>query len=315
MLLPILLCSTRSFDLALRDIQSRVSTLGSVRAAVEAQVGTLDAAFLPTLQARLEEEPTDELWEVMDAMGEIFSMPELMRVTEGDEIIARHWNADNLGEYWELDDDEQLAVDLDGLPADSARPAENERGSGYGEVTRAGGRTLFRVMGLSASAKQRVARPVFVDLGSGAGRLVAQAWFELAPAAIIERAIGVELASSRHEAAVRAWASVRAAGDAPSLADGAEPQFVLGSLLDVDLTDATHVYVASLLMRDDLLDKLWARLRDPAQTPRLAVVASLREFRAADADGVVSEVHQVAMNWNEACRVYVYRIAANRELS
>ena len=95
--------------------------------------------FLPTLQARLDEEPTDELWEVMDAMGEIFSMPELMRVTEGDEIIARHWNADNLGEYWELDDDEQLAVDLDGLPADSARPAENERGSGYGEVTRAGG--------------------------------------------------------------------------------------------------------------------------------------------------------------------------------
>ena len=226
---------------ALRDIQSRVSTLGSVRAAVEAQVGTLDAAFLPTLQARLDEEPTDELWEVMDAMGEIFSMPELMRVTEGDEIIARHWNADNLGEYWELDDDEQLAVDLDGLPADSARPAENERGSGYGEVTRAGGRTLFRVMGLSASAKQPVARPVFVDLGSGAGRLVAQAWFELAPAAIIERAIGVELASSRHEAAVRAWASVRAAGDAPPLADGAEPQFIRGSLLDVDLTDATHV--------------------------------------------------------------------------
>ena len=40
-------------------------------------------------------------------------------------------------------------------------------------------------------------------------------------------------------------------------------------------------------MRDDLLDKLWARLRDPAQTLRLAVVASLREFRAADADGVV----------------------------
>ena len=75
----------------------------------------------------------------------------------------------------------------------------------------------------------------------------------------------------------------------------------------MDLTDATHVYVASLLMRDDLLDKLWARLRDPAQTPRLAVVASLREFRAADADGVVPEVHQVAMNWNEACRVYVYR--------
>ena len=60
---------------------------------------------------------------------------------------------------------------------------------------------------------------VFIGLGSEVGGLVAQAWLQLvgtrSSGAIIQRAISVELAPSRHVTAERAWASVVAAGDAP----------------------------------------------------------------------------------------------------
>ena len=48
--------------------------------------------------------------------------------------------------------------------------------------------------------------------------------------------------------------------------------------LETDLADATHIYVASLCMGDELLDALWARLRS-GSAPHLRVFASLREVR------------------------------------
>ena len=303
------------FDLALRNILRRADTMRSVRAAVEAELSSLDTTFLPALESRIKQAPTEELLSVMEAMGEVLSRPELMRVTTADELITQHWR--NLDDYWDLSEEEARAVDVDGMSEDgmseiSAQRSADGRGSStYGEITRAGGRALFYAMGLSASARRHAQdAAVFVDLGSGAGRLVAQAWLELAPAAIIQRSVGVELAPSRHAAAQAAWASLSASGDAAVLtanagAGGADPEFILGSLLEVNLTEATHVYVASLLMNDALLDLLWARF-DAKQTPHLEMVASLRKFRAAGED-IVPEVVDVAMNWNGACPVYLYR--------
>ena len=48
--------------------------------------------------------------------------------------------------------------------------------------------------------------------------------------------------------------------------------------LETDLSDATHIYVASLCMGDELLDALWMRLRS-GSAPHLRVFASLREVR------------------------------------
>ena len=77
----------------------------------------------------------------------------------------------------------------------------------------------------------------------------------------------------------------------------------------LDLSAATHVYVASLCMGDELLDALWARLRRDA--PRLRVVASLREFRAPPAPEC-TEVAEVEMTWcgegEPGALVYVYEV-------
>ena len=54
---------------------------------------------------------------------------------------------------------------------------------------------------------------MFVDLGSGVGRLVAQARLELPPERMA-RCVGVELSPSRHDLATSGWASLTADGAA-----------------------------------------------------------------------------------------------------
>ena len=315
------------FDITLQSILSRADAMGSVRLAVQSELATLDETFIPALRVHIDEAPSEDLCAVqvsrtrraalgvMDALGEVLYRPELVQTTASDDIIRRHWRA--VDEYWTIGEDEQLAVDMDGVIEGSARP--ELCASNYGEITRTGGRELFFAMGLRATGEEgREDGAIFVDLGCGAGRLVAQAWLELAPSAVIQRAVGVELAPSRHTAAEQGWAAVVAAGDAPHATTLAEvgvaakgPTLILGSLLDVDLSEATHVYVASLLMGDELLDALWAKLRYEA--PCLEVVASLREFRAIDATHGPPQVVPVAMNWNGDCSVYLYRFAQRLE--
>jgi hypothetical protein len=159
---------------------------------------------------------------------------------------------------------------------------------------------------------------VFADLGSGAGRLVAQAWLELPS---VEHAIGIELAPSRHAAAVRAWASVVAAGaDHAALAlshagkgtsKSSAPEWRCASLLDTDLSAVTHVYVSSLCMGDALMDALWTRLS--GWVPTLETVATLRAFRAPEAAASLVDVAaHVQMTWNRpdspGTVVFIYKL-------
>ena len=69
------------------------------------------------------------------------------------------------------------------------------------------------------------------------------------------------------------WADAEPALTAPHPAPPHPP-----TRLETDLADATHIYVASLCMGDELLDALWARLRS-GSAPHLRVFASLREVR------------------------------------
>lgn len=283
----------------MHGLLERANVLSSVRAAVEEALQEsdclLDETFFYTLKKNHETAPMDaDLRAVMNAYGEIYSMPELVQPHAVDELISRHWTT------FERDEEAELAA-IDnqlGTPA-----AAGSQASAYGEITRDGSRALFLAMGLKA---HRATPAVFYDLGSGYGRLVAQCWLELAPTAIISRAVGVELASARHYAAVRAWESVTASDDAPrfSVVAGG-PEFILGSMLETDLSQATHVYIANLLFDDALLDAVWQVLLHDA--PRLELVASLRKFPNA---GEPAHVVKVAMNWNDACPVYLYRFGS-----
>ena len=86
-----------------------------------------------------------------------------------------------------------------GLDGHRATPEEEaaideiagEFGNTYGEVVAGGARTVFDMLGLLHDAP---ADASFADLGSGAGRMVAQCWLECN----VQAAVGVELSRTRH---------------------------------------------------------------------------------------------------------------------
>ena len=94
-----------------------------------------------------------------------------------------------------------------GLDGHRATPEEEaaideiagEFGNTYGEVVAGGARTVFDMRGLLHDAPADVA---FADLGSGAGRMVAQCWLECN----VQASTGVELSRTRHDCAIEGLA-------------------------------------------------------------------------------------------------------------
>lgn len=318
---PPIRCSSRGarcaaadlFEEVLQSILLRVETAGP-KAAVANVIGELNESFMPWLGERIEvaqdTEATElsQLKSVMQALQTIYppasdvdpavDEAKQARWAATDELLSSHWRSLD----GTIDDEEEAYVDTYDSPPGSPRQLVFERPSAYGEVTRSGARRLFDTMGLHDAH-----HAVFADLGSGAGRLVAQAWIELPS---LGRAVGVELAPSRHAAAVRAWKSVVGSGAVKPngrLSDG--PEFRPGSMLETDLSAVTHAYVASLCMNDALLDALWSRLRSSA--PELQVAATLRPFPGESAAAALSHVALVEMSWNRkggpGTEVFVYR--------
>ena len=300
------------FEEHLQSILLRVEAAGP-KAAVANVIGDLNESFMPWLGQRIEvaqDAELSQLESVMLALRTIYA-PASDAGPAADEAQQARWAATDelLSSHWRsldgtIDDEEEAYVDTYDSPPGSPRQLVFERPSAYGEVTRAGGRRLFDTMGLRDAN-----HAVFADLGSGAGRLVAQAWLELPS---LSRAVGVELAPSRHAAAVRAWKSVVSSGAVEPMEDGRlsdGPEFRPASMLETDLSAVTHAYVASLCMNDALLDALWSRLRSSA--PELRVAATLRPFPGESAAAALSHVALVEMTWNRkggpGTEVFVYR--------
>ena len=126
---------------------------------------------------------------------------------------------------------------------------------GYGELTVQGTTTLLRAVGLDV-------RDTFYDLGSGAGRVVVQLALERPGV----RAVGVELAPTRHDVACTALSRL----EQPHRCEAR-----LGDLLAARCDDATVVFVAGLLFDDSFMRRLAAKLAD---LPKLRAIATLRRF-------------------------------------
>ena len=287
-----------TFDETLRGVLLEADSVGAV-AAVRKWLDQMDKTFIPTLVEHIDAtssaDEVSPMIAIMEAIDHIYSPPPFAASEISAQEFMSHWRrSDGI-----VEEEEEEAVDLYDLIPGASRPEVGQRPSAYGEVTYAGARGLFAAMGLQARG-----RPAsFMDLGSGAGRLVAQAWLELPD---LQRAIGVELAPTRHAAAMRAWERLEAAPQTASR-EGS-PEFWLGSMLEADLSCATHVYVASLCMGDSLLDQLWSRLL--TQAPTLEVVASLREFRTAKVPP--DDKVEVEMTWTpkggRGSPVFIYRM-------
>lgn len=201
--------------------------------------------------------------------------------------------------------DERL---VDGIDA-----AEGTRPSTYGEVTELGARQLFHHLGTSGNNEKDVGvgDVLFFDLGSGVGKLVVQAFLELPR---LRRAVGIELSPARHAAAIRSWEGLLLSGTANTVrAMGgdqleASVELLQGDLFRLDVSEATHIYVASLCFSDEMIHVLADKLA--AEASNLRCVATLQPFPPTDAFGSNPRMEFVEMSWTKArgegCAVYFY---------
>ena len=180
-------------------------------------------------------------------------------------------------------------ADIHEIPA--AETAEIDASGGhdaYGELTEKGVRAVLKLL---------APRPgdVFVDLGSGAGRMcfqVALEWPEIACSR------GVELSGSRHAAGLAALARADAA-------TARRVQLQQADIIETGAGDATIGYVASLLFDEKFMARLGARL-DAA--PRLRRLVSLEPFPPGSLTSFeldAAEHPRVEVTWG-AAHVYVY---------
>jgi hypothetical protein len=187
--------------------------------------------------------------------------------------------------------------------------------STYGEITPLGARQLFGAMGLFDYNRNRCRyrksqhsnsdaddadddggdSAHFYDLGSGTGKLVAQAVLELSSPMLgkttLKKATGIELSPSRHKSAIQSKQNtlntlcntkeLKSLSSSSSSSSGQQYEYnmynatgnniindnnndklelIQGDLFDIDLSTATHIYIASLCFPDNLMLKLEERL-------------------------------------------------------
>jgi tRNA G46 methylase TrmB len=203
----------------------------------------------------------------------------------------------------------------------------------YGEVTVAGARQLFHHMGLIdgtpvvyESSNNGI---VFLDMGSGRGKLVMQAYMELPH---ITKAMGVELAPNRHRTAVEAWEAIRLTAmnlragqkEEDMVIPDAEIEFLLQDFLESDLSQVTHIYISSLCFPDNLMYHIANKLEKEAH--KLQCVATIRQFPVEfekrgirdrvnyelvrKVFGMIRRSEYVEMTWTQhrggGCEVHIY---------
>lgn len=187
---------------------------------------------------------------------------------------------------------------LDGRSARSVRDealvANDPVVATYGEVTAEGARQLFAGMRLGPGH-------VFADLGSGVGRLAAQAYVECE----LERAIAVEFFESRHARAREGWKRLAVVG--PSLRsnfDVSRVRFECSDVLDAKMDGVTHAFVSNYCFDDNTNEVLARKLASGLLTD-LRVIATSRPFPQSQFPEPDSRI-LVDMSWSPRVVVNLY---------
>jgi hypothetical protein len=224
------------------------------------------------------------------------SMPELQRRQTVDRLLQECWGS---GDGFEVQlSDEWIVNGGSFLEEEEVKIEAQIRPSTYGEITPLGVRQLFHHMGMTSPIRKT--DMAFIDLGSGAGKLVAQAYLELKH---LKYAVGVELAPSRHEAALVAKSKLshRLASN-EEITPSSKLEFIEGDLFQTNLSDATHIYVSSLCFTQEMMQQLEEKLKSEACN--VECVASLKRF----SDMGKPSIEYVEMSWTKpnGSPVYFY---------
>jgi hypothetical protein len=192
-----------------------------------------------------------------------------------------------------------------------------ELASTYGEVTVEGAREILHALQLHFQHDAAPHNPepasgaggvVFVDLGSGVGKMVALAALECEG---IRRSIGVELCSTRHQRATLACERLGACLSPEHHQRCQCIELTNGNMLEAlePIGAATHVYVSSLLFNEETMKQL-AILLDAA--PHILCIGSLQEFPPGTLQSFAECGSVTAkMDWSkdaeQGSEVFIYR--------
>jgi len=227
-----------------------------------------------------------------------------------------------------------------GLPTDNDILYKSDKDaapepSTYGEITSLGSRQLFDYMGLIRQDTTNY-KPnyQFFDLGSGGGRLVMQSHLEL-PSVI--RSVGIELSPSRSNIAIQTWDNLVKSGNAKRIRKMAEKswginnnddiiipmvELIEGDLFELDISKATHMYIASLCFSEEMLERLVDKIEREGEN--LQIVATIRELPLKEESDDTDENRQailgrkpwqeyLQMSWTkgrgEGCPVHFYSVS------
>lgn len=218
--------------------------------------------------------------------------------------ISESWDTirkDRDGYFLELPESETAsinAVDSGDRRCESTAEISAEL---YGEISCAG------VSGLFASdiLQPILARSgfVFVDLGSGTGKMVTQVAIDHTQC---RQAVGVELSATRHSAGVAALAEGVGRGwiTAPQRA---RISLLHQNALDADAREANIVYLANYAFSDDLSQRIADSVLSVEAAPQLEIVLCLRELKSPEHCSLVLAAKLTAhMSWTRCQEVFAY---------
>mmetsp|Transcript_9205 Transcript_9205/g.13689 ORF Transcript_9205/g.13689 Transcript_9205/m.13689 type:complete len:338 (+) Transcript_9205:85-1098(+) len=185
----------------------------------------------------------------------------------------------------------------------------NSNGSGhnpstYGEVTSLGARQLFHYMEMIGNNFDNERKIHFIDLGSGNGKLVVQAYIEI-PGLI--KAEGIELSPSRHSVAINSWNNIEDEAKCArsqtldlygcSNYGEAKVQLFQGDLFEMNISQASHIYIASLCFTDSMMMSLARKCGEEGS--KIVCIATLKPLPEFESYGFVEDIKYVEMSWTK----------------
>lgn len=226
------------------------------------------------------------------------------------------WNQIDLilDRYWSSDRSEAYSPEED--TSYQQKQETDKTHLTYGEVSNLGVRKLMIEMLFISSPDVINNSPiVFYDAGSGLGKLITQIYldwsFFINMGISIQKIVGIEIMTIRHENAVRSWKRLLADEEVRTLPkDNQLPQDIVEfrneNILESDLSDATHLFLSSLCFPLDVMEELQFNIL--SKSPKIQVVAALTSLPILQKEGGFSlkKELEVSMTWGYAIiRFYV----------
>ncbi len=205
----------------------------------------------------------------------LFLITQAQEVTDNKTLIDRVYQ--NISGYHIDDQERQLIEKSGGNPT-------------YGEITHAGSQKLAEVMELTK-------KDVFYDLGSGVGANVIRIYLETP----VKKAIGVELAASRHAGAQKAKEELL---KQKKLNKKRKLEFREGDIALAKIDDATAVFMNSLCFSNDFMKVLTEKLSRLKPGLRVATLRQIEDQEHFKLKGI----YTIPMSWSKNSTVYVYTL-------